>query len=145
MVKKVILEEDWKGDMVFKYRFPRVYALESNKNVTVAEKLASENLGHSLRRIPRDGAEISQFLELEAILNGFQLSVMLDRWFLSLESSGVFTVSSVRRCIDDKMLPGVSSKTRWVKAVPIKVNVLAWKISQDGLPTRLNLSRRGLV
>ncbi|GJX52816.1 RNA-directed DNA polymerase, eukaryota [Tanacetum coccineum] len=144
LFKVPMQEEDWKGDMVFKYRFPRVYALESNKNVTVAEKLAFENLGHSLRRIPRDGAEISQFLELEAILNGFQLSVMLDRWFFSLESSGVFTVSSVRRCIDDKMLPGVSSKTRWVKAISIKVNVLAQKISQDGLPTRLNLSRRGL-
>nr|GEX01688.1 RNA-directed DNA polymerase, eukaryota, reverse transcriptase zinc-binding domain protein [Tanacetum cinerariifolium] len=82
--------------------------------------------------------------ELEAILNGFQLPVMQDRWFWSLESSSVFTVASVKRCIDDKMLPDVSSKTRWVKAVPIKVNVLAWKISQDGLPTRLNLSRREL-
>nr|GEX59467.1 RNA-directed DNA polymerase, eukaryota, reverse transcriptase zinc-binding domain protein [Tanacetum cinerariifolium] len=53
-----------KGDMAFKYRFPIVYALESNKNVTVAEKLAFENLGHSLRRIPRDGAEISQFIRV---------------------------------------------------------------------------------
>nr|GEW50478.1 RNA-directed DNA polymerase, eukaryota [Tanacetum cinerariifolium] len=52
-------EKDWKGDMAFKYRFPRVYAFESNNNISVAEKLASENLGHSLRRIPRDGAEIS--------------------------------------------------------------------------------------
>ncbi|GJR02887.1 RNA-directed DNA polymerase, eukaryota [Tanacetum coccineum] len=68
----------------------------------------------------------------------------LPRWFWSLESSGVFTVASIRRCIDDKMLPGVSSKTRWVKFIPIKVNVLAWKISQDGLSTRLNLSRKGL-
>ncbi|GJX92440.1 reverse transcriptase domain-containing protein [Tanacetum coccineum] len=70
---------DWKGDVAFKYRFPRVYALESNKNVMVAEKLASENLGCSLRRIPRDGTENSQFLELVAILNGFQLLVMQDR------------------------------------------------------------------
>ncbi|GJT57278.1 putative reverse transcriptase domain-containing protein [Tanacetum coccineum] len=33
-------------------------------------------------------------------------------------------------------LPNVP--TRWVKLVPIKINILAWKIILDGLPTRLN-------
>ncbi|GJS35528.1 RNA-directed DNA polymerase, eukaryota [Tanacetum coccineum] len=32
----------------------------------------------------------------------------------------------------------------WVKTVPIKVNILAWKINLDGLPTRLNLYSRGV-
>nr|GFA77595.1 RNA-directed DNA polymerase, eukaryota [Tanacetum cinerariifolium] len=31
-----------------------------------------------------------------------------------------------------------------VKQIPIKVNVLAWKISMDRLPTRVNLHRRGV-
>nr|GEV91183.1 RNA-directed DNA polymerase, eukaryota [Tanacetum cinerariifolium] len=35
-------------------------------------------------------------------------------------------------------------KTRWVKYVPIKVNVFAWKVMIDALPTRFNLSRRGI-
>ncbi|GKC04316.1 RNA-directed DNA polymerase, eukaryota [Tanacetum coccineum] len=34
--------------------------------------------------------------------------------------------------------------SRWVKQIPIKVNVLAWKISMDRLPTRVNLHRRGV-
>ncbi|GKE82731.1 RNA-directed DNA polymerase, eukaryota, partial [Tanacetum coccineum] len=34
--------------------------------------------------------------------------------------------------------------TRWVKCVPIKVNILAWKIRSDALPTRINISRRGI-
>nr|GEX69758.1 hypothetical protein [Tanacetum cinerariifolium] len=38
----------------------------------------------------------------------------------------------------------VSSKTRWIKEVPIKVNILAWKVKINGLPTRLNLSKRGI-
>ena len=39
----------------------------------------------------------------------------------------------------------ISSKTHWVNAVPIKVNVLAWRVSLDCLPTDwFNLSRRGL-
>ncbi|GKE18936.1 hypothetical protein Tco_1426513 [Tanacetum coccineum] len=49
-------DEAWRGDIIFKYRFPRVYALETNKMITVEAKLAHENLGCSLRRVPRDGA-----------------------------------------------------------------------------------------
>nr|GEV97477.1 RNA-directed DNA polymerase, eukaryota [Tanacetum cinerariifolium] len=61
----------------------------------------------------------------------------------SLEGSGEFTVASVRKLIDDIRLPKVSSQSRWIKAVPIKVNVLSWKVRLDGLPTRINISRRG--
>ena len=50
---------------------------------------------------------------------------MNDMWVWSLEGSGDFFVASVRKLIDDKRLPEVSSKTRWIKAVPIKVNVHA--------------------
>nr|GEW86782.1 RNA-directed DNA polymerase, eukaryota [Tanacetum cinerariifolium] len=37
-----------------------------------------------------------------------------------LHRSGEFTITSVRKMIDDFMLPEVSSKTRWIKSVPIK-------------------------
>ncbi|GKD73547.1 hypothetical protein Tco_1331829, partial [Tanacetum coccineum] len=66
----------------------------------------------------------------------------MDRWSWSLEGSGNFSVASVRREIDKNLLPMVSSKTRWVKAVPNKVNFHAWKVKLDCLPTRLNISRR---
>nr|GEU46279.1 RNA-directed DNA polymerase, eukaryota [Tanacetum cinerariifolium] len=57
---------------------------------------------------------------------------------------GEFSVASVRKLIDDNMLLEVASKTRWIKAVPIKVNVYALKVKLDCLPTRLNISRRGM-
>ncbi|GJZ64992.1 RNA-directed DNA polymerase, eukaryota [Tanacetum coccineum] len=65
-----------------------------------------------------------------------------DKW--DLESSGDFSVASVRKIIDDKSLSDVDSKTRWIKYVPIKVNVHAWKVKTDSLPTRFNVSRRGI-
>ncbi|GJU16214.1 reverse transcriptase domain-containing protein [Tanacetum coccineum] len=46
--------------------------------------------------------------------------------------------------IDDRWLPNVSAKTRWTSVVPIKVNVHAWKVRLNCLPTRLNISRRGM-
>nr|GEU98327.1 RNA-directed DNA polymerase, eukaryota, reverse transcriptase zinc-binding domain protein [Tanacetum cinerariifolium] len=33
---------------------------------------------------------------------------------------------------------------RWIKYVPTKVNVNAWKVKLDALPTRFNVSRRGI-
>nr|GFA85978.1 RNA-directed DNA polymerase, eukaryota, reverse transcriptase zinc-binding domain protein [Tanacetum cinerariifolium] len=54
------------------------------------------------------------------------LNIVLEAmWMWALESLGEFTVSSVRKHIDDKLIPGVGSKTRWIKYVPIKVNVNA--------------------
>nr|GEZ85713.1 RNA-directed DNA polymerase, eukaryota, reverse transcriptase zinc-binding domain protein [Tanacetum cinerariifolium] len=61
----------------------------------------------------------------EGEVEGCILADMLDRWFWALEGSGEFTIMSVRKMIDDFMLPEVSSKTCWIKAVPIKVNVHA--------------------
>ncbi|GJV46621.1 RNA-directed DNA polymerase, eukaryota, reverse transcriptase zinc-binding domain protein [Tanacetum coccineum] len=76
-------------------------------------------------RDPRGGEEQAQFdLMLEKV-EGTSLVIMRDRWVWSLEGSGEFSIASVRRLIDDYMLPEVTSKTRWMKAVPIKVNVLA--------------------
>ncbi|GJU81223.1 RNA-directed DNA polymerase, eukaryota, reverse transcriptase zinc-binding domain protein [Tanacetum coccineum] len=57
---------------------------------------------------------------------------------------GLLKEKVVGKMIDDFMLPEVSSKTRLIKVVPIKVNVHAWKVKIDGLPTRLNISRRGI-
>ncbi|GKC19635.1 RNA-directed DNA polymerase, eukaryota, partial [Tanacetum coccineum] len=98
----------------------------------------------SFRRPPRGGVEQFQFEHLKVKMEGCILADMMDRWFWALKGSGDFTVASVRKMIDDFMLPEVSSKTRWIKAVPIKVNVHAWKVKLDGLPTRLNISRRGI-
>ncbi|GJU31963.1 RNA-directed DNA polymerase, eukaryota [Tanacetum coccineum] len=72
----------------------------------------------------------------------------LSKWkmknVVDWSSSGDFSVASVRKIIDDKSLSDVESKTRWIKYVPIKVNVHAWKVKTDSLPTRFNVSRRGI-
>nr|GEX15772.1 RNA-directed DNA polymerase, eukaryota, reverse transcriptase zinc-binding domain protein [Tanacetum cinerariifolium] len=85
----------------------------------------------------------SRGIDLEKV-DGCILAEMMDRWFWALKGLGEFTITSVGKMIDDFMLPDVSSKTRWIKAVLIKVNVHAWKVKLDGLPTRLNISRREL-
>ncbi|GKA53418.1 RNA-directed DNA polymerase, eukaryota [Tanacetum coccineum] len=48
-------EDVWRGNGAFKSLYPRIYALETCKNVTVAVKMSHENVGYSFRRITRGG------------------------------------------------------------------------------------------
>ena len=116
-------EDTWRGNVALTVLYPRLYALESCKNITVAEKLSHGNISHSFRRVPRGGLEQSQLQELLDNIEGISLCESRDRWLWSLEGSGDFTVASVRRCIDEGFLLEVSTKTRWVNKVPIKVNI----------------------
>nr|GEW42989.1 RNA-directed DNA polymerase, eukaryota [Tanacetum cinerariifolium] len=47
--------------------------------------------------------------------------------------------------LDDRFLPKAPIATRWIKYVPIKLNVFAWKVHLDRLPTRVNLQHRGVL
>ncbi|GJY05395.1 RNA-directed DNA polymerase, eukaryota, partial [Tanacetum coccineum] len=132
------------GKMVADSRYPRLYALEVKKTVDVASKLSQENLTWSFRRAPRSGVEQDQLTDLTTYVEGVVLGVTPDRWYWTLDGSGEFSVASARKVIDDNRFPEVSTQTRWIKAVPIKVNIHAWKVRMDCLPTRLNISRRGI-
>ncbi|PWA95388.1 RNA-directed DNA polymerase, eukaryota [Artemisia annua] len=57
---------------------------------------------------------------------------------------GEFSVKTARSYVDELFLPTVGAPTRWVKVVPIKINIFAWKVSLDKLPSRLNLSLQGI-
>nr|GEU37600.1 putative reverse transcriptase domain-containing protein [Tanacetum cinerariifolium] len=143
-VDTLFWEDTWKGDIAFQFMYPRTYKLETCKQINVASKLVHDNVRLSLRRMPRGGVELEQFTDMINSLADLQLPNMQDKWFWSLSGSGDFSVVSVRKIIDDHLLPEVSFKFTWRKMVPIKVNILAWKVKLDVLPTRFNLSKKGL-
>ncbi|GJT07066.1 RNA-directed DNA polymerase, eukaryota, reverse transcriptase zinc-binding domain protein [Tanacetum coccineum] len=43
-----------------------------------------------------------------------------------------------------KILPDQGHSTRWNQIIPKKVNIFVWRASRDRLPSRWNLSRRGI-
>ncbi|GJS50443.1 RNA-directed DNA polymerase, eukaryota, partial [Tanacetum coccineum] len=104
-------EDRWLDGMLFKTLFPRLYALELCKDCTVASKICDYTFDSSFRRPPRGGVEQEQFMALLSLVKDIQLVPMEDRWSWSLSSSGEFSVSSVRRLIDDKTLPDATQKT----------------------------------
>ncbi|GKD10960.1 RNA-directed DNA polymerase, eukaryota, reverse transcriptase zinc-binding domain protein [Tanacetum coccineum] len=82
-------------------------------------------LNRSIPEFPRGGLEEFQYLQLSKDMEDVSLIDMKDRWSWSLDGAGDFSVASVRKMIDNRNLPVVSSKTRWINEVPIKVNILA--------------------
>ncbi|GJU54302.1 hypothetical protein Tco_1228016 [Tanacetum coccineum] len=90
----------WLGDSSLKTKLPRLFALEG-------------------------GAEDEQYKDLCSNTSEVLLPNMLDRWAWSLNASWDFPVSSVHTFIDDVFLPKSEVPTRWVKMVPIKINIIA--------------------
>ena len=78
------------------------------------------------------------------LLDTAQLSSMLDRWAWTLHGMGSFSVASARVFIHKKMLILDGEPTRWCKLIPIKVNIMAWRLSLNKLTTRMNLDARGI-
>nr|GEV48074.1 RNA-directed DNA polymerase, eukaryota [Tanacetum cinerariifolium] len=66
-------------------------------------------------------------------------------WICDLSGDGEFRVKEVRNFLDNLFLPSYANATRWVKYIPIKINVFVWRARRDFLPTRVNLSRRGIL
>ncbi|GKB75217.1 RNA-directed DNA polymerase, eukaryota, partial [Tanacetum coccineum] len=135
----------WVSDMALCDRFPRIFALETVKEVLVADKMEVSPLCTSFRRPIRDGVERQQWLEFLHVMDSVTLSLSPDRWSCDINGEGTFCVKDIRLLLDDIYLPSLGVETRWVKHVPIKVNVFAWRARLDRLPTRLNLSKRGIL
>nr|GEV12590.1 RNA-directed DNA polymerase, eukaryota [Tanacetum cinerariifolium] len=135
--------DTWVGDTQLRYMFPRIYALEVNKVCTVADKLQG-SVALSLRRTVRGGVEAHQLDLLQNLIRPTILTNLEDKWVWNLNGKGVFRVKDDRNLLDESFLPKDSTATRWVKSIPIKIDVFAWKVYLDRLLTRLNLIRRGV-
>ncbi|GKC51007.1 hypothetical protein Tco_1073752 [Tanacetum coccineum] len=123
--------------------FPRLFALELNKSISVGEKL-QHSVDTSFRRPVRGGSESAQPESLSELIEGVILSNSRDRWFWDMNGSGTYRVKDVRNMLDDFFLPKDEVATRWLPHLPIKLNVFAWRLYLDRLPTKSNLIRMGI-
>nr|GEU40285.1 RNA-directed DNA polymerase, eukaryota [Tanacetum cinerariifolium] len=132
------------GEVALKVLYKRLYALEMCKSISVAEKMGHPSLSHFSRRMPRGGVDQKNYDLLFLKFTDLVLPNISDRWCWYLEGSQEFLVKSSRILIDNTVLPKAEVPTRWLRVVSIKVNVHAWRVYLDKLPTRANISLRGM-
>nr|GEY81139.1 hypothetical protein [Tanacetum cinerariifolium] len=136
--------DKWLGDRPLKDVFSRLFALELNKEISVAGKVQG-GIVNSFRRPVRTGVKGQQLVDITSLLSSVSFSLACDRWVCDIYGDGEFRVKEVRSLIDNLFLPRFPEATRWVRYVPIKINVFAWRARRDFLPTRSNLVRRGIA
>nr|GEV28863.1 RNA-directed DNA polymerase, eukaryota, reverse transcriptase zinc-binding domain protein [Tanacetum cinerariifolium] len=105
-------EDRWLEGSVLKDIFPRLYVLETNKKVSVGDKLKDFRLDSSFRQKARGGIEQVQYEELSDMVNSISLIPKNDRYVWCLYNSGDFSVASFRKVIDENRYPGGTSRTR---------------------------------
>nr|GEY12664.1 hypothetical protein [Tanacetum cinerariifolium] len=118
-------DDIWLVDSPLKALYSRLYYLDLDKQSSVATKLRDSSLTSSFRRPPHGGIEKEQLKLLIESTSFIVLPQISDRWIWRLDSSREFSVKLARCFIDDSLLPKVGVPTRWVNAIPIKINIFA--------------------
>ncbi|GJW96092.1 RNA-directed DNA polymerase, eukaryota [Tanacetum coccineum] len=67
-----------------------------------------------------------------------------DSWSWKISNDDPLSVQATRSHIDNCLLSSLHPNTRWLKFLPRKVNIFIWWLILDRLPTRFNLSLRGI-
>ncbi|GJZ71170.1 retrotransposon protein, putative, ty1-copia subclass, partial [Tanacetum coccineum] len=94
----------------------------------------------------RDGVKEEQMVDFISMLDTVTFSSSIVRWVYDLNGEGEFRVKDIRSSLDDLLLPSMDIATRWVKFIPIKINVFAWQLSYLIVPpTRHNLIKEVLI
>lgn len=98
----------------------------------------------TFHRLPRGGIEQTRWEDFMFIMQDLQLKPRPDKLGWNGDVSDTFFVSSDRDFIDSSMLDVTGLEIRWNNWVPIKINILIWRINHLGIPTWERLSHRGI-
>ncbi|GJZ59368.1 RNA-directed DNA polymerase, eukaryota [Tanacetum coccineum] len=91
--------DNWYEGGVIKELFPRMFALELNKNATVSSKLNASSLDNSFRRKARSGIEEMQLNSLAEISRMTTLVPCEDSYVWTLESDGICGTFATSFCL----------------------------------------------
>ncbi|GJY64946.1 RNA-directed DNA polymerase, eukaryota, reverse transcriptase zinc-binding domain protein [Tanacetum coccineum] len=137
-------KDSWLGDVPLCSRFNRLFHLDRDKNCLVKDRFATGAWSWNWFRPINGGRALADLNSLLMELGSITLSNKVDSVSSSLSSDGSYSVSDVRKHINDCLLLNPLPYTRWCKVIPRKVNIFMWRLFLDRLPHRLNLSLRGL-
>ncbi|KAJ9553756.1 hypothetical protein OSB04_017801 [Centaurea solstitialis] len=140
----------WVGSIPLKSIFPDLFELESNKFCTIASRAMRNDNGSlswvwSWSNVGEASSFSSQVTALENLIQHVNLDDDEDTWRWEGDPSGSFSVNSFRSIIDLLSIPSNSNRRFWNKWLPPRVNCFIWRLFLNRIPTRSNLSSRGVT
>ncbi|XP_071704786.1 uncharacterized protein [Rutidosis leptorrhynchoides] len=132
--------EHWIGADKLCKLFPRLYRLESNQEVSVRYRAASESQGAewcwNWLRSP-SGRAVGELHSLTNLLSSVTINRnSSDKWKWVLSSNGLFTVKKLATLIDEHLLsPFIApQETLRNSLVPKKIEIFCWRLMKKRLP-----------
>ncbi|GLU17619.1 hypothetical protein SLE2022_339790 [Rubroshorea leprosula] len=139
-------DEVWAGGVCLKERFPRLFRLSCKVDAAVEEMEVWED--GARRWELRWRRELSIVNEFIAFPSNFEVQQDIkDKLAWNGDSSSVFTVKKAYANLTDQTFYDGDNDfvLVWHKLVPTNICAFAWKLVLNKIPTRTNLSRRGVA
>ncbi|KAL4591708.1 hypothetical protein LXL04_004679 [Taraxacum kok-saghyz] len=132
--------EDLSGSGILQDIFPLLFRLESKKQCSVSDLY--QRLGATIqwpwgwKRLPSNQEENIEKRCCDLILQNAQIGNEEDKWKLTHDHSGVFSVSSMRNLWETTFCKVLPYKHWWNNWVPIKINFCGWRaeLAKRGVP-----------
>ncbi|KAL4572841.1 hypothetical protein LXL04_019629 [Taraxacum kok-saghyz] len=99
----------------------------------------------ALRRSPRGGTEQSHWECFLELVRNVYLDIRYGRLGWIADASNCFSVASARRWLDSATLFHGGAVTMWNNWVPVKLNIIIWRIKILIVPTQERLLAQGIM
>ncbi|KAL4557518.1 hypothetical protein LXL04_035699 [Taraxacum kok-saghyz] len=136
--------DKWHESGILKSSFPRLFALEIDKDVKAKDRINRKVEEWERRRAVRGGREGEEALNMQDVCNSKTLSNKHDTWIATGAPNGEFSTGWFRDFIECHKVMGQTQQNFWNKWVPKKHNIFIWRVIIDRIPTRRNLSDKGI-
>ena len=131
----------WSEQGILKEKFPRIFALEDNKECSVWDRLSVEVESWQRRRQIRDGRERTEETDMKNFIQTRQLEdSSRDRWIFKGAPKGILSSAWIRGRMDLCKSVGKIFKNEWINWIPIKENIFVWKILKGRMVVRKTLA-----
>ncbi|PWA92737.1 RNA-directed DNA polymerase, eukaryota, Reverse transcriptase zinc-binding domain protein [Artemisia annua] len=143
-------KDRWLGDTILLERCPKLYELEKDKNCSIAHRVVQIgsvlSLGSEWNAWPVTVEQISELQDLQYMLSNFSFAGNKDSWRWDTEGNRSFDVVTAKKHLrESRTSQQRVCLVKWEAWVPLKINILMWRIELDRLPTRMALQRRQIL
>lgn len=130
----------WISEDILSVKFPRLYCMEINKNVTVAERLSGNGGFWEWRGTVRQGRTNEEFNHLKDLIQNVVITNKEDLWVCEGGPKNSFTVAWMRQQVAEKSQEkiGEHRRNRWL---PKKIEIFMWRFQLNRLAVKDNLAR----